>query len=350
MGIFGRPSFRAGTHRMLQIERLGSRVLVCLLLVTALLPTASIAEPARAHVRLGILHGAFEMTNFLMSFSGGARLLEPLGYFEGKNLVIERRSALASNDDLPKLAAELVDLRVDLIVTSGTAATRAARKATQTIPIVMVIEGDPVAAGLVETLARPGGNVTGITRRSTELNGKRLQLLTEVIPGLKRVGVFWDPANPEKSAEWRTLQATAESLGLELEPFKVGAEAELEPVFDAVARARCGALLPLSGRSTLFQHGWRIAALSVERRIPTIFPGSALVQFGSGLFSYGPNQLDLSVQFVAYIDKVLKGASPANLPIEQPRTFELFLNNRVAKEIGIQFPQSLLIEADTVLD
>jgi len=351
MGIFGRLCLQAVSKRIPWNEQIGSRFLVYLLLVISALPMASIAEEARARFRLGVLGGAFETNAFLLSFGGEARLLEPLGYVEGKNLVVERRTAVGSNDDLPKLAAELVDLRVDLIATSGMAATRAAREATRTIPIVMVVEGDPVAAGLVETLGRPGGNVTGIAKRTTELNGKRLQFLIQLVPGLKRVGVFWNPANPEKLAEWRTLQSTAKSLGLELESFKLGTDTELEPVFDAVEKAQCGALLVTSGRSTIIQHGPRIGALSTARRIPAIFPGGRwMVQVGSGLLSYGPNRLDLSIQFATYIDKVLRGVAPADLPIEQPRSFELFLNNRVAKEIGIQFPQSLLIQADTIFD
>jgi len=351
MGIFARLSFRAATNSTPWNDQIGSRVLVYLLSVIGSLPMASVAEETRARLRLGILGGAFETNAFLLSFGGEARLLEPLGYVEGKNLVVERRTAVGSNDDLPKLAAELVDRQVDLIATSGMAATWAAREATRTIPIVMVVEGDPVAAGLVETLGRPGGNVTGIAQQTTELNGKRLQFLIQLVPGLKRVGVFWNPANPEKLAEWRALQAAAKSLGLELESFKIGADTELEPVFDAVEKAQCGALLVTSGRSTIIQHGPRVGALSTARRIPAVFPGGRwMVQVGSGLLSYGPNRLDLSIQFVAYIDKILKGVAPADLPIEQPRSFELFLNNRVAKEIGIQFPRSLLIQADTIFD
>jgi len=346
-----RLSFRAATSRTPWKEQIGSRVLVYLLSVMGALPMASVAEETRARLRLGILGGAFETNPFLLSFGGEARLLEPLGYVEGKNLVVERRTAVGSNDDLPKLAAELVERQVDLIATSGMAATRAAREATRTIPIVMVVEGDPVAAGLVETLGRPGGNVTGIAKQTTELNGKRLQFLIQLVPGLKRVGVFWNPANPEKIAELRTLQETANTLGLALESFKIGADTELEAVFDAVEKAQCGALLVTSGRSTIVQHGPRVGALSTARRIPAVFPGGRwMVQVGSGLISYGPNRLDLSIQFVAYIDKILKGVHPADLPIEQPRSFELFLNNKVAKEIGIQFPQSLLIQADAIFD
>lgn len=350
MVTIGRLLRAASLNRSAEIMWARSRVVACLLSTACALPIAAAAQEAKPSYRVGFLHGAFETPLFLVGPGGEAKLLEPLGYVEGKNLVVERRTAIGSNDRLPELAAELVALQVDVIVTSGVAATRAARNATQTIPIVMAIEGDPVTAGLVDTLARPGGNVTGITNGTAELDGKRLQLLMHLVPRLKRVGVFWNPANPDKTAEWRSLQTSAQSLGLELESLKIGTETELEPVFDAAISAGCNALLVTSGRGVTVQHASRIAKLSIAHRMPTMFPENFWVQSRRGLLSYGANGLDLSQQFAAYIDKILKGALPGDLPIERPQRFELFLNDGTAKEIGIQFPQSLLLQADRIID
>ena len=344
MGAYGRLFVRTADLR--RIPRIRSITLAFLLLLSHAVPNASVGQASQPRYRIGVLTDAFETTPFLR-IPGVGRILEPLGYTEGKNIAIERRFARSSNDQLPELAAGLVASRVDLIAAIGMGATRAARKATRTIPIVMLVEDDPVAAGLVKALAEPGGNVTGIVKRTAQLNVKRLQLLSEVVPGLERVGVFWNPGNPEKAAEWKTLQTSAQALGLELELLALGADTELEPVFDAGIKAGCGALLVTIDRAA-HQNARTIGELAIAHRLPTIFPSAEYVNLAIGLMSYGPSGLDLSIQFGTYIDKVLKGASPSTLPIEQPQRFELYLSNIVARAIGVQFPPSLLLRADQV--
>jgi putative ABC transport system substrate-binding protein len=329
--------------------RIRSIALAFVLLASYAFSTSSVADDTRSRYRIGILRDAFETTAFLRSPNGEVNILERLGYAVGKNIEIERRSAIGSNDGLPKLAAELVSLRVDLIMAIGMGATRAARQATRTIPIVMFVEGDPVAAGLVKTFAKPGGNVTGIMKRTPETNEKRLQLLSEAVPGLKRVGVLWNTSNPENTAEWKALVTSAHALGLELELLAIGFDAEIEPAFDRAIRAGCGALLVPIDRATI-QHVARIRDLTIANRIPTIASENSFVSFGVGLMSYGPSGIELSNQFAEYIDKVLKGASPAALPIEQPRRFDLYVSTAFAKAIGVNLPSSLLLQADKVVE
>ncbi|MFQ5521107.1 MAG: ABC transporter substrate-binding protein, partial [Candidatus Methylomirabilia bacterium] len=270
------------------------------------------------------------------------------GYIEGKNIASEHRFAAGRDERLPELAAELARLKVDVIVTEGTPATRAAKQATETIPIVMVIEGDPVRADLVASLARPGGNITGVTAHVLELSGKRLQLLKEALPGLSRVAVLWNPANPDKVVEWRETEAAARVFGIELLSLQVRSADELEPALDGAIMA--DALIVL-GDSLTMSNAILIARLATTRRLPSMY-SHAFVRpgFHPGLMSYGPSRIDLFERVAAYVDKILKGANPADLPVERPTRYEFTVNLKTAKALGLTIPASLLFQADRVIE
>ncbi|MGH7411658.1 MAG: ABC transporter substrate-binding protein, partial [Candidatus Methylomirabilis sp.] len=269
---------------------------------------ADAQQPAKVY-RLGVLNPTFA------GFFGSPLLwLREIGYVEGKNIVFENRFAGGRDERLAELAAELVRLKVDAILTSGTPAVRAAQQATKTIPIVMVVEGDPVRAGLVSSLARPGGNITGMTTLGAELSGKRLQLLKEAVPGLTRVAVLWNQADPEKAEEWKDTKAAAQKLGLRLQSLEVGSREELEAAFQAAMKERAGALLVLADRLTGAQSK-TIAELAAKNRLPAMYPSRWFVdiQKMGGLMSYSPASIDVNRRVAAYIDKILKGAKPADL-------------------------------------
>jgi len=269
--------------------------------------------------------------------------LSKLGWSEGKNFAVERRFADGQSDRLRELATELVRLKVDVIVAGDSAAIPAAKDATSTIPIVMTVSGDPVGQGFVASLARPGGNVTGLSNISPELAAKRLQLLREIVPAMSRVAILGTPSDPD----WAELRAATRALGVQLVPLKVTDQHEFENALDAARQQRADALIVLPSPFTN-PYARRIVKLAVERHLPAIYALSLYVRVG-GLIAYGPNIPDLYRRAAAYVDKILRGAKPGDLPVEQPTKFELVINLKTAKTLGITIPQSVLLRADEVI-
>jgi len=270
------------------------------------------------------------------------------GYFEGQNLLTEYRNAEGRPERLPALATELVQLRVDVIVTFGTQAAFAAKQATTVIPIVMGTSGDAVGAGLVQSLARSGANVTGITGSSPELSGKRLQLLKEAFPKKDQVAVLWDPGNPLHVLEHEKTVAAAQMLGLKLQWLEARTPEEIDAGFSAATKARADVLVVFPGPVFGTSRG-QIAGLAAKYGLPTMYAFREYAEAG-GLMSYGPNISDMLGRAATYVDKILKGAKPADLPIEQPTKFELVINLKTAKALGLTIPPSLLARADQVIE
>jgi len=272
--------------------------------------------------------------------------LRDLGYIEGQNLIIEYRYAEGKVDRLPDLAAELVRLKVDAIFASSTPSVQAAKKATTTVPIVSV-SGDPVGLGLVASLARPGGNVTGLANFTSELAGKRLELLKEVVPRVSRVAVLWNPDAPSSTLRMRETEAAAPSLGIKLQPVDVRELNDFEHAFAALKKDRADALFLL--RSPLISSQVkRIVELAAKNRVPGMYDASEFAEAG-GLMSYGTMLADLDRRAASYVDKILKGTKPADLPVEQPTKFELVINLKTAKQIGVTIPPNVLARADRVI-
>jgi putative tryptophan/tyrosine transport system substrate-binding protein len=278
-------------------------------------------------------------------------LLEGLrahGYSEGQNLVFERRFSEGDAERFPAFAAEMVRLRVDLILVRTTPAALAAKHVTQTIPIVIPTAIDPVGAGLVASLARPGGNVTGLSVLAPELSGKRLELLKEVVPGMIRVAVLWNAANPANAPVWQEMQAAGRALGLLLHSQEVRDPQDFEGAFARTPQARPDALLVL-GDALIYMDRQHIVAFATQQHLPSVFADRESVVAG-GLMSYGPSRPDLFRRAAAYVDKILKGTKPADLPVEQPTKFELVINLKTAKALGLTIPPTLLILVDEVID
>ena len=274
--------------------------------------------------------------------------LHELGYVEGQSIVIEYRFAEGKIDRFPDLAAELARLKVDIIVAAGgNGITRAAQQATNTIPIVMTNVLDPVGSGLIASLARPGGNITGLTAISSDLAGKRLELIKETLPKASRIAVLLDPGDASKVVELKEAQAAAHSLGIKLQSIEVRSPADFENAFKAGVRKQAGALLVLQSAVTN-THRKPIAELATKNRWPTMWGESGLLDAG-GLMSYGPNYADLFRRAATYVDKILKGAKPADLPVEQPTKFEFVINLKTAKALNLTIPQSVLYRADKVI-
>jgi putative ABC transport system substrate-binding protein len=274
--------------------------------------------------------------------------LRDLGYVEGQNLTIEYRWAEGRFERLPDLAAELVRLKVDVIVSVVTQASLAAKNATRTIPIVLVAAGDPLGSGLVANLARPGGNVTGPSSMYGDLAGKQLELLKESVPKVSRVAVLWNPANAVWQAQMlRQTEIAARALGLQVQLLEARGPDELEGAFAAMTRERASALL-VQVDVIFALHARRIADLAAKRRVPAMYGSREHVEAG-GLMSYAPNVPDLFRRAATYVDKILKGAKPADLPVEQPTKFELVINLKTAKTLGLTIPPSLLGRADEVI-
>jgi putative ABC transport system substrate-binding protein len=274
------------------------------------------------------------------------RGLQELGYVEGQNIAIEYRWAEGRYERLPGLAAELVRLKVDVIVTHATPGTRAAQQATTTIPIVMATSGDAVGTGLIASLARPGGNTTGSTNLSTEINAKRMELLKEAIPRIRRVAALMNPANPFSEVVFKQMGVTARSLGIEVRPAWVRRGDALDSAFSELVKARSDGLVILDD-ATLVAHARRIADLAAKHRLPTA-AGFDQVQAG-GLLCYGPDLADLWRRAAIFVDKILKGAKPADLPVEQPTKLELVINLKTAKALGLTIQRSVLVRADRVI-
>jgi putative ABC transport system substrate-binding protein len=271
--------------------------------------------------------------------------LRELGYVEGQNLVIEYRSADGRAERFPDLAAELVRLKVDLIVTRGTPATRAAKNATETIPVVMATMGSP--SPIVASFANPGGNITGMTTYSTELIGKRIELLKEMVPRLSRVALLHNMGNPAVPPEWEETKTAARSLDLQTELLDVRSQDGLTRAFERAARQRVdGLLIGADGLTQLYQH--TIVDWAARNRLPAAYPARDFVEAG-GLLAYAVSYPDLYFRFARFVDKIFKGAKPGDLPIEQPTKFELVINLKTAQALGLTIPQSVLVRADEVI-
>jgi putative ABC transport system substrate-binding protein len=301
-------------------------------------------QPAKVP-RVGIVVLAASPPPSFKAFQQGLR---ELGYVEGQNIAIEYRFAQGRADRLPALVAELVNMKVDLILTQSTQTAVAAKNANQTIPIVMAVSSEPVAVGLVASLARPGGNVTGLALQLTELSGKRLQLLKEVVPKSTLVAVVWNPTNPAAAGFLEETAAAARSLNLRLQPVEARSPADLDAAFKAVTRARASAFISL-GDGMLFDNRTRIVQFAAKSRLPAIYPERDFADAG-GLMAYGPNLASNWRRAAAFVDKILKGAKPADLPVEQPMRFEFVINMKTAKALGVTFPPSILIRADQVIE
>jgi putative tryptophan/tyrosine transport system substrate-binding protein len=275
--------------------------------------------------------------------------MRALGYVEGQHLVLEYRGAAGQYERFPALAAELVRLPVDVLLVPNTPAALAAKHATTTIPIVMVGISDPVGSGLVASLARPGGNITGLSVMRPELVGKHLEILREVLPTVSRVAVLWNPANPVVALNVRAAEVAAQALGVQLYLQEARGPDAFDRAFAAMTRAHAGALLVL-GDPVFVQHRRRLAELAATSRLPTMYQIQcrAFVEAG-GLLCYGPSLLDQWRRAATYVDKILKGAKPADLPVEQPTRFELVINLRTAQVLGITIPPTLLMLADEVI-
>ena len=274
--------------------------------------------------------------------------LRDLGYVEGKTVVLEVRYSEARFERLPELARELVGLKVDVIVTATDVAIAAVKRETQTIPIVMATSTDPVGTGLMASLARPGANVTGVSSISPELSGKRLELLRETVPGLSRVAFLWNPDVRGNVLDYKETEGAARLLRLELQSVEVSRTEDLDRAFSDVTNQRAQALILSAGNPVGFANRGQIASFAQKNRLPSMYPQKDFVDAG-GLMSYGPSNPDMRRRAAVYVDKILKGAKPADLPMEQPTKFELVINLKTAKALSLTIPQSLLRRADQVI-
>ena len=315
-------------------------------LVVVASPVAAGAQAPATVRRIGVLSQTSSADSALrhQAFRLGLR---DLGWTEGKNIGIEYRYADGRSDRLPELAAELVRLNVEVIVTSFTSASLAAQKATKVIPDVMVAAADPVASGLVEAPARPGGNVTGLSQLITELGGKRLELLKDMVPKLSRVAILWDSQSLSSTNYWNDLQQPARQLGVQLHSLEVRSFDDFDQAIKDATRARAGALV-MTGAPVITTNQKRIADLATKSRLPSIGHESGFANAG-GLVTYGADQADLYRRSATYVDKILKGAKPGDLPVEQPTKFELVINLKTAKALGLTIPKTVLQHADVVI-
>jgi len=313
----------------------------------AIWPTHVRAQQLRKIPRIGVLlPGApAAWSRRTKAFLDG---LSELGYVEGKTIAIEWKWGDDQFDTLSGLAADLVRSNVDVIVTGGTSATKALKTATQTIPIVMAIVGDPVAAGLVDTLARPGGNATGFSIVAPELGTKRLELLKEIVPNLSSIAVLSNAKNPQSKIEMKEMQTAAQAMALQLHSAEISTEVGLEDAFVAMNKASAQALILLTD-PILFSQRKRTVDLAAQYKLPAVYFYSGFVEEG-GLMSYGPSDVDLFHRAAGYVDKILKGAKPCELPVGQPTRFELIFNLKTAKSLGLTVPPKLLLTADEVIE
>ena len=294
--------------------------------------------------RIGFLSGSGDPSQ-IDAFRQGLR---DLGYIDGKNILYEYRSAEGKLDQVPGLVAELVQLKVDVLVTGLFPAIRAAKQATKTIPIVIVTAQDPVATGIIDSLARPGRNITGLTRLTVELSGKRLELLKEVVPGISRVGVLWDASGPGSAMGFREYETAARALKIQLQSLEVrGPNPDLEGAFRDAVKGRPNALVTILGQ-LLNRYRKQIADLAIKNRLPSMYEQIQYVEAG-GLVSYASNDADLYRRAATYVNKILKGTKPADLPVEQPTKFEFVINLKTAKQIGLTIPPNVLARADKVI-
>ena len=309
-------------------------------------PLTAEAQPAGKIHRIGFLSPSSSADpSILDAFREGLR---EFGYVEGRNIAIASRWAEGKYDRLPGLAAQLVGLKVDIIVATAVPAIRAAKEATRTIPIIMAVVVDPMATGLVASLARPGGNITGLSSMAPEVTGKQLEMLKEVVPKASLVAVLWNPANAGNAPQVRQAQAAARALGVRLQPLEARGPSEIDSAFATMTSAQAGAVIVLVD-AMLLDHRTQIADLAARRRLPAVYGLSDHAEAG-GLMAYGPNRLGIVRRAATYVDRILKGAKPGDLPIEQPTKFELVINLKTAKALGLTIPPSLLQRADQVIE
>jgi putative ABC transport system substrate-binding protein len=321
-------------------------VLFCLLITVLLITGLGEAQQATKIPRIGFLSVSSLFANAarIEAFRQGLR---EIGYVEGEDIVIEYRYAEGKLDRLPALAAELVRLKVDMIVTGGSTVTRAAQKATATIPIVMAQDTDPVGNGFVASLARPSGNITGLSTLAPEISGKQLELLKEIIPQLARVAVFGTSTRPGNVQALKEIELAAGAFGLKLQYLDMLDPKDIETAFREASKGRAGAVLALA-TPVLFSQRKQIVELAVKNRLPAIYNAAEFVEAG-GLMTYGVSFNDLFRRAATYVDKILKGAKPGDLPVEQPKKFEFIINLKTAKQIGLTIPPNVLARADKVI-
>jgi putative ABC transport system substrate-binding protein len=309
------------------------------------LPLAAEAQQDRKVYRIGYLATTPEATEWGRAF---VDRLRELGYVEGRNILIERRYSEGRPERFPGFVDELLDLNVDLILTVSAPETSAARRATRSTPIVFLAHGDPVGTGDVESLARPGGNVTGFTEAHHELSAKQLDLIKQLVPGLSRVVVLWNPTNPAKAGDWRALQSAGQALGLSVQSGEVRRSSDLQAVFAAIRRQRPGALVVLADPLTYTLRS-AITQFAMNERLPAIYQLRGFAEAG-GLISYAGDRADSHRRAATYVDQILRGARPADLPVQQPAKFDLVINLKTAKALGLTIPPSLLARADEVIE
>ena len=310
-------------------------------------PLAAEAQPTGKVYRIGFLGNSTEAleANLVGPFREGLR---ERGYVEGRDLTIEYRWAEGAYERFPALIAELIALKVDIIVTAGTPAALAVKRSTTTIPVVMAAIGDPIGTGLVKSLARPGGNLTGLVAIAPDLEGKRLELLTQIVPKLLSVAFLANPANPLHVTSEKQASAAAKALHLKVVFFPVRTDGEFDHAFQAIVGQRSGALIMLADRLFL-HHRARIVEFTARHRLPAVYAYNELVQVG-GLMSFGPSYPEMHRRAAYFVDRILKGARATDLPMEQPSKFELILNLRTARTLGLVIPQEVLQRADRVIE
>ena len=331
--------------RVAEVNRSALAAVLVLVLGGFALPTGSAAQQTPKVARIGYLYG-------LPVPAGGAvvfeQALRDLGWTKEHNVTIDYRSAEGHLDRLPALAAELVGRGVGVIVANAAPETKAARQATRTIPIVSAIHGDPVGTGDVQSLARPGGNVTGVSQLHPELSAKQLEVLKQVVPRLGRLAVLWNADVSAKAGDWRVLQAAAPALGIALQSRELRRPADLEGAFAAIRKDRPDALLIL-GDPMLAMFRSSIAGFAAKEALPAMYPWKIAVEAG-GLISYGADLADLQRRAAWYVDRILKGTNPADLPVQQPTKFELAINLKAARSLGLTIPQSVLLRTDHMIE
>jgi putative ABC transport system substrate-binding protein len=327
--------------------RTAARLIVALALVMLTAPLVAEAQQPGTVPRIGVLLTGSPSAGapYVDAFTRGLR---ELGHVEGQSVAIESRWVEERSDRFIDVAADLVRTKVDLIVVWGTTAATAAKRATSTVPIVFVAAGDPVGTGLLASLARPGGNITGITNISADMIGKLLELLKEVVPGVTRVAALRNPSNPVSAPQLAWTQSAARALGVQLQVIEVQDPKEFESGFAAMTRERADALIVLADPMFLSERN-RIAYLAEKNRMPAVFNVRQYVEAG-GLMAYGPSLVELFHRAATYVDKILKGAKPADLPVELPTKFELVVNLKTAKTLGLTIPQSILLQAVEVME
>jgi ABC-type uncharacterized transport system substrate-binding protein len=318
-----------------------------ILVAVILLAVAVIAEAQQPKKIALVCHVGGSASNAAIDMKPFRERLRELGYAEGQNIAIESRTWEGKVERLAELAAELVRRNCDVILTSGTEAAQAVKNATKTIPIVMGFSGDAVRLGIVASLARPGGNVTGMTSIGAELYGKRLELLKEVVPKLSRVAFLWSPSNPDADNNVKQTEAVARFLRLEIQPLEVKELDDIEGAFRAATKKRAEALTLAAG-GLFGVHRKRIVELAEKNRLPAVYPTERFVEVGA-LMVYAEDRLEQFRRAAEYVDKILKGAKPADLPVEQPKKFEFIVNLKAAKQIGLTIPPNVLARADKVI-